>query len=54
MSLQAGQQLSNAHLMQKKKKKNRYDYYRGIDCIEKLWEKLKDQAIKIINYEKKK
>ena len=52
MSLQAGQQLSNAHLMQKKK--NRYDYYRGIDCIGKLCEKLKDQAIKIINYEKKK
>ena len=40
--------------MQKKKKKNRYDYYRGIDCIGKLCEKLKDQAIKIINYEKKK
>ena len=53
MSLQAGQQLSNAHLMQKKKK-NRYDYYRGIDCIGKLCEKLKDQAIKIINYKKKK
>ena len=35
------------------KKENRLDYYRGKDCIEKLCKKLKEQAIKIINYEKK-
>ena len=29
------------------------DYYRGIDCIKVLCEKLKDHALKIINYEKK-
>ena len=32
---------------------NRLDYYRGRDCIEKLCKKLKEHAMKIINYEKK-
>ena len=32
---------------------NKLDYYRGRDCIKKLCEKLKDHALKIINYEKK-
>ena len=35
------------------KKENRLDYYRGKDCIEKLCKKLKEQAMKIINYEEK-
>ena len=33
--------------------KNKLDYYRGIDCIKALCKKLKDHALKIINYEKK-
>ena len=33
--------------------KDRYDYYREIDCIEKLSKKLKDYAMEIINYEEK-
>ena len=33
--------------------KNKLDYYRGIDCIKVLCKKLKDHALKIINYEKK-
>ena len=32
---------------------NKLDYYRRRDCSKKLWEKLKDCALKIINYEKK-
>ena len=32
--------------------KNRLHYYRGGDCIEKLIKKLKDHALKIINYKK--
>ena len=32
---------------------NKLDYYRGIDCIKKLCEKLKDHALKIINYKEK-
>ena len=32
---------------------NKLGYYRGRDCIKKLCEKLKDHALKIINYEKK-
>ena len=35
------------------KKENRLDYYRGKDCIEKLCKKLKEKAMKIINYEEK-
>ena len=33
--------------------KNKYDYYRGRDCIKKLREKLKDRAMEIINYQEK-
>ena len=32
---------------------NKLDYYRGRDCIKKFCKKLKDHALKIINYEKK-
>ena len=35
------------------KKENRLDYYRGRDCIDKLCKKLKEHAMKTINYEKK-
>ena len=35
------------------KKENKLDYYREKYCIEKLCKKLKERAIKIINYEKK-
>ena len=34
-------------------KENKLDYYRGKDCIKKLCKKLKERAMKIINYEKK-
>ena len=34
-------------------KENTLNYYRGKDCIEKLCKKLKEQALKIINYEEK-
>ena len=30
--------------------KNRSDYYRGIDCIKKWCEKVKDRAMEIINH----
>ena len=33
--------------------KNKIDYYRGIDCTEVLCKKLKEHALEIINYEKK-
>ena len=36
------------------KKENKLDYYREKYCIEKLCKKLKEHAMKIINYEKKK
>ena len=32
---------------------DKLDYYRGQDCIEKLCKKLKERAMKIINYEEK-
>ena len=35
-------------------KENKLDYYRGKDCIEKLCKKLKERAMKIMNYEKRK
>ena len=35
------------------KKENKLDYCRREDCIEKLCKKLKECAVKIINYEKK-
>ena len=35
------------------KTENKLDYYRGKDCIEKLCKKLKERAMKIINYIKK-
>ena len=48
MSLLVGQCLQNVHLIKKK-----LNYHRGKDCIEKLGKKLKERAMKIINYEKK-
>ena len=35
------------------KKENKLNYYRGKDCIEKLCKKLKESAMKIIDYEEK-
>ena len=35
------------------KKENKLNYYRGKDCIEKLCKKLKEKAMKIIDYEEK-
>ena len=35
------------------KAENKFDYHRERDCIEKLCKKLKKNAMKIINYEKK-
>ena len=35
------------------KTENKLDYYRGIDCIKTLCEKLKVHALKIINYKEK-
>ena len=35
------------------KKENKFNYYREKDCIEKLYKKLKECAMKIINYEEK-
>ena len=35
-------------------KENKLNYYRGKDCIEKLCKKLKERAVKIINYEENK
>ena len=35
------------------KSKNERSYYRGKDCMKMFCEVLKDQAMKIINYEKK-
>ena len=34
-------------------KENKLNYYRRKDCIEKLSKKLKERAVKIIDYEKK-
>ena len=36
------------------KSKTKWNYYRGKDYMEKFCEDLKDQTMKIINYEKKK
>ena len=36
------------------KKENKLNYYKGKDCIEELCKKLKESAMEIINYEKKK
>ena len=36
------------------KSKNERKYYRGEDCMEMLCKDLRDQAMKIIHYEKKK
>ena len=36
------------------KTKNKLDYYRGKDCMKKFCKDLREHAIKIINYEKKK
>ena len=35
------------------KSKTEWNYYRGKDCMEKFCKDLRDQAMKIINYEKK-
>ena len=34
--------------------KNKFDYYRGKDCMENFWQDLKEYTTKIINFEKKK
>ena len=34
--------------------KNKYGYYRGEDCIERLCKRLRELALEIINYKKKK
>ena len=34
------------------KKENKFNYYRGIDCIVKLCKKLKEETMEIINREK--
>ena len=34
-------------------KEHKFDYYRGTDCIKKLFKKLKERAMKIINYKQK-
>ena len=34
--------------------RNKYDYYRGKDCMKKFCEDLRKHATKIINYDKKK
>ena len=34
-------------------KENKLDYYRGKDCTDKFCKKLKERAMKIINYSKK-
>ena len=34
-------------------RKNKLDYYRGKDCIERFLKNLKEHALKIINYKKK-
>ena len=47
MSLLVGQCLQDVHLIKK------VSYYRGNDCIEKLYKKLKERVMKIINYEEK-
>ena len=49
MNVLFGQCLQDVHLIKKKI----INYYRGKDCIEKLCKKLKECAIKIINYEEK-
>ena len=36
------------------KSETKHKYYRGKDCMEKFSRGLRDQAMKIINYEKKK
>ena len=34
-------------------KENKFNYYRGKDCIEKLCKKIKESANEIINYKKR-
>ena len=51
ISLQTGAMLTKCSF---DKKENRLAYYRGRDCIDKLCKKLKEHAMKTINYEKKK
>ena len=34
-------------------RKNKLNYYKGIDCIKKMWKKLKDETLKIFNHEEK-
>ena len=50
MSLLVGQYLHDVHLI---KKENKLNCYRGKNCIGNLCKKLKESAMKIINYEKK-
>ena len=51
MSLLVGQCLQDVQDVHKKE--NKLNYYTVKDCIEKLCKKLKERAIKIINYEEK-
>ena len=48
INLQVGHCLQSIHLIIQKKK--RFDYYRGIYCIKKWCENVKDRAMEIINY----
>ena len=34
-------------------RKNKLNYHKGIDCIKKMWKKLKDETLKIFNHEEK-
>ena len=50
MSLQAGAMLTRCSFDEEK---NKLDYCRGKDCIDELCKELKEHAMEIINYEKK-
>ena len=34
-------------------RKNKLNYYKRVDCIKKMWKKLKDETLKIFNHEEK-
>ena len=50
MYLQVTRQLHVVHMINRK---NERKYFRGKDCMEMLSKDLREQAMKIINYEKK-
>ena len=37
-----------------KRIENKHDVYRGKDCMKKFWEPLRDHAMEIISFKKKK